>query len=630
MILKKASSLNIVIPEAASEREIFAAEELSKYLKQSLDLKVKITSSVRESGNKIIIGAPERNSEAAKLMSCEEFSAEGLGSEGFLIKSLDESTLLIAGSTADSEDRERGTVYGAYEFLERYIGCTLAAFSHPDADIGETVPRHEEISLDGIYYKKEKCDLPYRCAIVQFADAATAGSNYERGLNLPFIDWLVKNRYNRILTWTSIYETFKKNGFLHEAERRGLRFTVGHHEASRLFLPAYGNEHFPEHYYETHPEYFKLTENGERFINNDHWGQWVFCSRNRGALEEVSRNVNAWLSKNPAVDVLAFWPNDGTFPQCLCPECQKHTKTENYCYFVNEVAKRVKPNHPNVKFDLLIYTDLWECPERLVLDDSILIDESTWHATGLRTVGKPDGSSLIGTFYQENLKKWRKTGAQVVYYDYYMGVYGMRQRWIPMADELQSLWQSFAEEDFAGSGTQIECFNLWNHLFNFYCFARVGYDTSLSMEDCLKSFKKLFGCGGDKIAEIIRELENVLDGQVEIQSCGHYLQEHVDKEKIYALFDDALSLAKTPRERNNTRLLRMVFRYSDLETSEEMSRRKDYRQIEDEYSDESGELGKMTEYDSFKTNDPGYGISFPLKSKNRGKYTGYDKWYDFE
>ncbi len=629
MILKRSEKIFIVLPENPTERELFAKEELSKYLKASLDAFVENANDCSdEDKNYIVVGCPKTNRTQNDLLFADECEIENIGSEGFLIKSIKDNIILIAG--AKDDECERGCIYGVYEFLERFVGCTLAAFSEPTENIGEIVPEHDVLTLNDIYCKKASADRPYRTAIIQYSDAAEGGTQYDKKLNIPFFDWLLKNRYNRVLTWTSIYERFKKNGMLREAERRGLRFTVGHHEASRLFLPAFGNEHFEEHYYETHPEYFKLLENGERFRNTDHWGQWIFCSRNEDAINEVSKNVTAWLKENPAVDILAFWPNDGTFPQCLCCECQKYSKTENYCYFVNEVAKRVKKHHPKIKFDMLIYTDLWECPEGMKLDECILIDESTWHISGLRTVGKPDGTSLIGTFFEDNLKNWRNTGAQTVYYDYYMGVYALRQRWIPMADELQSLWKRFVELDFAGSGTQIECFNLWNHLFNFYCFARVGYDTDLSMEDCLASFTKLFGKGGKYVADVIRYLESVMDGQTDIQSCGHYLMEHCDKEKVYELFENALTSAETTRFRNNVRLLRMVFRYSDIETQEKESYRVEYHKLEKEFLDESGELGKMTDYDSFYKHDPGYAITFPLISKNYGKYTEYDKWYDFE
>ncbi|MBQ8255126.1 MAG: DUF4838 domain-containing protein [Clostridia bacterium] len=625
MQIVKNDRIDILIPKNATPRESFAASELKKYLELMLDASVRMTHEADGKNARFIIGGPERNPACASLISVDDFKNEVPGPEGMMIRSVGDNTVIIAGSNGNVGEKERGTVYGVYEFLERFCSCTLAAFSHPDVDAGEIVPRHERLDLNDINYVKSAADRPYRTAIIQYADAA---GNPDKVLNLPFFDWLVKNRYNRILTWTSIYDHFKSTELLGEIERRGLGLTVGHHESSRLFLPAYGNEFFPEKYYETHPEFFKLQKDGSRFLNQDPWGQWVYCSRNADAIKEVANNIIRWLERNPAVDILAMWPNDGISEQCNCPECAKYSKIENYAYFVNEIAKLVGKKHPNVKFDMLIYVDLWECPDGIKLEPSIMIDESTWHYDGLRRTGKPDGSCLNGTHFEDNLLKWHKAGAEVVYYDYYMGIYSLRQRWIPMADELQAIWKNFAKTEISGSGTQIECFNIWNHLLNFYTFARTGYDTEISLERSINSLCRLYGKGGEAVAEIFTELEELLDGQVEIPDCGHFLMENVDKEKIYSKFEQAFSLAETPRERNNLRLTRMVFRYSDLETQDPASRNEKYESVFDDYVDESGELAKMTEYDSFMKNDPGYAITIPLSSKK----TNYvpDKWYLFE
>ena len=104
--------------------------------------------------------------------------------------------------------------------------------------------------------------------------------------------------------------------------------------------------------------------------------------------------------------------------------------------------------------------------------------------------------------------------------------------------------------------------------------------------------------------------------------------ENADKMKIYAKFERAFSLAETKRERNNLRLTRMVFRYSDLETRDPASHNEKYASVFDNYIDESGELSKMTEFDSFYKNNPGYAITIPLSS-NKTNFVP-DKWYLFE
>lgn len=631
MLLSKDSGREscIVLPSGCSPREKFAAEELQKYIAQICGAKIPIVRDCDESQfrkNKLLIGPPGRNRISARHIGPDEFGRVCPGPEGIFLKSFDSETLLIAGSEGDLE---RGTVYAVYELAERFFGASLAAFSHPDAAAGEFVPQCECLDVSGIDYVKARSSLPYRTAIVQYADAA---GDCNRGLNLPFLDWLCKNRYNRILTWARCYEELKRLGILTEAERRGLRFTVGHHDSSKLFLPPHGNEYFAEHYYETHPEYYKLQKDGTRYEDTSHTGQWVFCSRSDGLIETLADNIICWIKKNPLVDIIAFWPNDGIHPQCTCPQCSAYTKVENYTYVLNSVASRVSRVFPQVKIDILAYTDLFECPDGAVLEKSLMIDESTWYETGLRAAGKPDGSCLLGTLFEKNLLKWRKAGADVVFYDYYMGVYPARQRYFPMADELQAIYRSFEQTGISGSGTQIECFNLWNHLFNFYCFARTAYDTDLSMEDNLLRFSRIFGKGAAAVCEAVRYAEAVMDGQQPIDTAGLWLIGHIDREKMYAHYEKALDEADTPLTRNNIRLMRMAFRYTDLEAR---LRRPDARDMEEyqsvnEYTDESGELQKMCEFDSFWKNNPGYGIDIPAKAVNQSEYRADDRWYQFD
>ena len=622
MKLLKNSTVQILLPSDPTLREQFAADELKKYLQQIFcEINIDPTSDVT-----FVIGGPGRNDAAAELISKEEFFNLLTGEEGILIR-ICGNKVLIAGSEG-FEDRERGTVYAVYEFLERYLGCSLASYCAPEVDAGEYVPILEELELEDSQYVKEGSDRPYRCAIVEYGDHA---GNPDHGLNTPFLDWLVKNRYNRILTWCKIYEGWKKLGLVEEIERRGLRLSVGHHDSVRQWLPFDGNDYFPEKYAETHPEYYRLNLDGTRFRpkhEDDPDGQWVFCSRNEACIEQLSQNIIKWINDNPVVDIIALWPMDGRFDQCCCPACAQYDIVENYAYFMNEVAKRVAMVHPLIKMDLLIYATLWECPETLELSSSLFCDKSTWAPFGLRPCGKPDGSCLADTRYTDTLLKWRKCGSEVAFYDYYMSVFGARQRIVPMADELQSLWKYYRENDVMGSGTQFECFNVWNYLVNLYCFARTGYDCSLSMQDNLDRLNRIFGEGAPYINKIIVYLEEINDGQVDLRTAADYLMQHIDIDQVYDWFEQAYSVASTPLFRNNIRMLRMAFRYSDLEYHDSCHKVSSVWLMD--YEDATGELAYMSiNYDSFVHNKVGYGIDFPVANKDTKGFQP-DKWYLFE
>ena len=453
------------------------------------------------------------------------------------------------------------------------------------------------------------------------------------GLNVSFFDWLAKNRYNYIYTWMSVYQEMKKLGYVEEMQKRGLDFMVGHHDVTDFFLPPEGNERFPEKYYETHPEYFRLEADGTRYKPTDPFGQIVLCSRNEELIEEISNNIISWLDENPEVKMVQLAPHDGVAEHCVCPKCAPYSKMENYTYFMNEVAKRVVLKKSDVKLVMMLYNDIWECPENIELSSAMMIIEATWvHPQGLysgiRTGGRSDGGSLNNTKYEENLLKWKKAGAEVMYYDYYMSVYATKQRYTPLADEIQPIWKRFIEKGILGASTQIECYNVWNYIFNFYTFGRTGYNTDISLEENLERFARIFGDGAPWIKDFIRETEACLEGQVSIPFCAFHLMDNIDKEKMYSYFEKALENAKKPRERNNVRLMRMVFRYSDISLDMENARAVTGEKVR-ECEDISPELLYMNKYDSFWKNNPGYGLAFPFTGPLNGDFVP-DKWYNFE
>jgi len=629
MKLSKNSTVTVVIPQAATTREAFAAEELKKYLKAMFaGICVSIVSDAAHiQGCRFLLGGPERNCQTAEYITEAQFNARIPGPDGMLIWDAAEDTVICAGSSKNLNECERGTIYAVYELLEQYFGCSLSAIVNPKIQGGEYVPSLESWAQTDILYEKAAADISYRTAIVQYN--CPMGDPLHT-LTIPFFDWLAKNRYNRILLWAGTYETHKKAGIIEEAARRGLRFTVGHHQSSCLFIPPNGNEYFPEKYYETHPEFYRLQEDGSRFVPVNEWGQWIFCSHNELLIAQMATNICTWIDQNPAVDTIALWPHDGLAPQCVCEDCKKYSKVENYTYFLNRVARQVRKVHPHVRIDMLAYVDLWDCPEGLHLEPNIVVQEATWHATGLRKIGKPDGSCLNGTMFEDALLRWKEAGAQVAYYEYYMGVYPARQRYMPAADELQSLYRRMMEVGIRGSGTQIECFNLWNNIFNFFCFGRTAYDTGLSMQKNLFRFSRIFGEGAPYIEKIITDMEARLDGQQTIMTAGLQLMRDTDMEPVFALLEQALSAASTPGARNNIRTLRMALRYSYLECSTtNVIDDSNYTNLE-VCPDPTGELYYMSHnFDSYHYNDPGFGLMLPLDCKKETDFIP-DKWYAFE
>ena len=574
MKLYTGMTVAVTLPETPTKIQAFAGEELKKYLPKiftqvTFDEQADIT---------FIIGEPNENV---------------TGAEGFAYK--------IEGNTAYLSGNTTGQLYAVYEFLEQEFGCCFGAFPLPQVPAGEVVPTFTEKELTNKERSKNDADVPYRTAKVQYG----SGGDADKILTLPFIDYLAKNRYNRILTWMSVYDKMVELGLMAELEKRGIRLTVGHHQALKTFLPFEGNELFPTPYGKEHPDFFRVLVDGRRQTaeGRKNWGQWYLCSRNPAGIAEMAKNINWWLDQNPLVYTVTLWPNDGVSRQCQCGYCSKHTKMENYLYFCDEVAKLLKEANPERKVNVIVYLDLWDCPKGMVLSDNVEMQVSSWTKKGLRHCGKPDGSALLESNVCDTMHAYRNTGCRVVVGEYYMGNYDNRQAVMPAADEMQSISCYFKEQKFDGSGTQIEYFNVWNNVFNFYCFARTAYDTELTLEQNIRDMSRMFGAGAEPIAEILRIYENTLDGQVPINQTGKWFALNVDKETIYDLFEKAFRQAEAPLYRNNVRLMRMAFRYTML-----------LQQDTDEAKEELGAMA--SHFDSFHANEPGYGIAIDVEYRN--------------
>ncbi|HIJ73644.1 MAG TPA: hypothetical protein HPP83_06025 [Candidatus Hydrogenedentes bacterium] len=100
----------VIVGDAASDSERFAAEEFCAYWELTTGHGIAVAAAPSDGVN-VWIG---RDGVPEKLI--HTLDLEGLGADGLCIKTVDDSNLLIVGG------RERGTMYGVYEFFERYMG----------------------------------------------------------------------------------------------------------------------------------------------------------------------------------------------------------------------------------------------------------------------------------------------------------------------------------------------------------------------------------------------------------------------------------------------------------------------------------------------------------------------------
>jgi len=236
----------IVVDRTSPPPVQHAAEELASFLGQ-------VTGGTFEV-------APERRTGAAHLYvgpraagrADPEFSTEGLGMEGIVLRTLGDDGLILAGG------EPRGTLYAVYTFLEQQVGCrwwTPAA---------STIPRRPTLEV-------ESMDLRYVPPLeYRETDAFDAMDG----------DWSARAKFNG------------QHHALHARHGGKYSFEPGFCHTFYSLIP-------PARYFKDHPEWFSLI-NGERNWRAPHHPMTSLCLTNEEMRRELVTNLRRALRAAPA------------------------------------------------------------------------------------------------------------------------------------------------------------------------------------------------------------------------------------------------------------------------------------------------------------------------------------------
>lgn len=295
----------IIRPESSTAANIKAATELQSYIKKisGVELPIK-TDAEPEVELEIAVGFTNRSAEG-------QFDAEKLGDEGFVIETVGKK-LFIAGS------RVRGALYGVYTFLEKYLGCRFYTSSFekiPTCDLlcvqpierDEQIPVFEYRDIDFVTSRKNDFQPKLK------ANGVYNNSPAEYGGKIDYI-----------------------GGFAHTLEK---------------ILPH-------DKYFEAHPEYYGLNEDGTR---QSGWGAQP-CLSNPEVLEIVKEWVRGLLKDHPDAEMISITQPDNSAKQlpCMCENCRRIYEEEGaysgaMIRFVNAVAAEFAADYPQLKFDTFAY-----------------------------------------------------------------------------------------------------------------------------------------------------------------------------------------------------------------------------------------------------------------------------------
>jgi len=398
-------ALSVVVPPDCPEERLAVAADLAATLERMTGEPAPVVTAA---------AAPERPG----ILLGDEFAPEALhanltperiGYDGYVIRSLDDDTLLLCGRN------EAGHANAAYGWL-RALGCRwLMPGPH-----GEVIPRVPRPALAG-WDEVEKPAWVHRQLWYSALKRAREESPDEfEAASTELAQWQRRNRMGQ-----------------------GVPVRFGH-----SFLHVVP----PERYFDAHPEYFAERE-GQRVSD----GQ--LCTTNEDVIGIFADAAIAAFDENPELQSFSLSPNDGA-GWCHCANCEaldppdargtEKGKADRVVTFVNAVARRVMPQHPDRWLAFYAYAGCVAPPTYADPDDNVLVVLAHYIMDSLRPITDP--ASRWNATFKDYVDGWGAVSEQMFLREYYCRYWAAWPMWPAVAADIPYL----STRNFNGFNAELE------------------------------------------------------------------------------------------------------------------------------------------------------------------------------
>ena len=308
-IVKQGKPLAVIaVSSGASKTVAEAAQLLSACIEKSSNARLPLEEAAPARGKVVIHVGKDDYTRRLGL------DLKSTGTDGFVIAFPDSRNIVIAGS------EDRGTEFGIYEFLERYVGVRWLM----PGPYGEDIPHSPTITISRDEVRQEPV---YKWRRLSGDISST---------------WSRRNRNNFELI---------PNG----------------HNLNVLFPPS--------KYAKSHPEFFPIL-NGKRYLPpHDPDQNWQPCFSADGVVEEASKNIKEYFRAHPGAKYFSLGMNDSNY-FCECERCKLKEDpapnflgfrnfSDSYFEWANQVVESVLKEYPDAWFGALAYGPLSQPPKKI-------------------------------------------------------------------------------------------------------------------------------------------------------------------------------------------------------------------------------------------------------------------------
>ena len=517
----RAGGVDIVVAKGAPKTVAYAAAELADVLAECLGTRPEIVAAPRAGFAPIVLGD-------GALARAAGVDVKGLVRDAFEIREKDgvvfiagrddaraDPARLVAAGELGQLEFERGTLFGVYEFLERFAGVR---FYFP-GELGTVIP------------KRAALEVPAGFSLVR-APVFTVRNPYFAG------DGAVPGETNTVPWNPTAY------GGEVTAETRRFRNVWKSKSWLRLRLQTesipccHGQRGFDyaHRFHATHPEYFALSRKRpdggwDRDIDDDFHTEWnpQLC-HSSAVWDEFYQDARAYLSgaaaetrgiRNRRGKGFAWGPNckQGRFvdvmpqdglAQCHCEKCQQayvgqtggQFATELIWTRTAELARKIGAEFPQAIVTQMAYWPYRNVPKcDLPANLWVMVAECGPWAYANEQAFARDLAELRMWYEKLGHKVWMWT---------YPSKYG-RKACPGIPDMAPRTWvktyRAYAPYSM-GAFCEAECDNAMYHYLNYYLYAKLAWDLDLDEEAVLdEHFRLMFGAAAPEMAQFYADLE---------------------------------------------------------------------------------------------------------------------------